>query len=88
MCDVHATLRGACGSAIDHREREHGAGRDALLTPCAHWRVYMQSGPSQVDCARRTERHTEAALIAPVTGNDSNTQGGSSHHRARRYEDA
>jgi hypothetical protein len=52
--------------AIDHRQREHGAGRNALLTPCADWRVYKQSGTPQLDGVRRTERDAQTAFIAAV----------------------
>jgi hypothetical protein len=80
-------LLGAAWWAIDHPKREHGAGRDALLTPCAHWRVYMQSALTQMDGARWAQRHTEAACIATVRVDDSNLEGSDSRHRARRYGD-
>src|SRR6476660_245439 len=76
------------GRAVSHREREHGAGGDALLTPCADWRVYIQSGPTQHDRAGWTERQAQAALITSIEIDDGNTERGGSHHRARRYGDA
>jgi hypothetical protein len=40
----HVRLCALVGRAVNHRECEHRTGGDALLTPRAHWRVYMQSG--------------------------------------------
>jgi len=71
--------------AIDHREREHRARRDALLTPCADWRVYKQSALAQVYGAWGTQRHAKATSIAAVRVYDSNLEGSDSRHRERRY---
>ena len=62
--DAHRLRDDRIYGTLDHHEREHRAGRDTLLTPCADWRVYKQSGASQLDRAWRTERHAQAAFIA------------------------
>jgi len=56
------------------------------LTPRAHWRVYMQSGLSQRDGARRAERHAQATFIAAIRVHDSYTEGCRTRHPARRYD--
>ena len=85
MFDPHGLHFGTERDAIDHRKSEHGAGRDALLTPRADWRVYMQSGLMQRDRTGRTKRHAQAARIAAILIDDSNTERDDSDHRARRY---
>jgi hypothetical protein len=71
---------------LDHREREHGAGRDALLTPCADSRVYIESGATEVDRVRRAERYAQTARIAAIRIDDGQLMRSGARHRARRYE--
>jgi hypothetical protein len=83
ILDAHRLPRELRTRAVDHREREYGAGRNTLLTPCADWRVYMQSGAPQLDGVRWTERDTQTALIAAVRVDNGNERG----HEARHARD-
>ena len=51
------------------------------MTPCADWRVYMQSGASELDRTWRTQRHAQAAFIAAVRVNDSKERQATRHAR-------
>src|SRR5687768_16426497 len=66
--------------ASHHRQREHRAGRNALLTPCADWRVYMQSGTTQLDRIGRTEWNAQPAFIAGIPVDDGNASRDEARH--------
>lgn len=50
------------------------------MTPCADWRVYMQSGPTELDGSWRAQRHAESALIAAIRVDDSKESRDATRH--------
>ena len=78
--DVHALRGSEVRRTLDHREREDRARSDTLLTPCADWRVYIESGAPELYRAWRTERHAEAAFIAADGVDDSKERRHATRH--------